>query len=75
MPPIRLSDAELTQVFRCAAPLAPADRDQFLQEVAARLSAIADVGPGAVYKACVEVQRKLMSYPDLGGSGRWHKYR
>jgi hypothetical protein len=76
VPPIRLTDAELDQVFRAAAPLAPADRDAFLQDVARRLSAITDVGPGAVYKACVAAQREFFEPPDLDfGSGRWSKYR
>jgi hypothetical protein len=72
---IKLTDDELTQVFRCAAPLPVADRDRFLQQVAERL-ARTTVGEGSVFRVCAEVQRELLNgnYPELG-SGRWHKYR
>jgi hypothetical protein len=74
MSPLKLSDSELDQVFRAAAPLAPADRDAFLKAVAQRLSGLADVGPGAVYRACLEAQRCFLEYP-VSQSGSWGKYR
>jgi hypothetical protein len=72
---IKLSDEEMTQIFRAAQPLPVGDRDQFLQNVASKLVG-ATVGPGTVYKACVEAQRELLNgnYPDFG-SGHWAKYR
>jgi hypothetical protein len=72
---LKLSDEELTQVFRAAGPLQPGDRNRFLESVASKLAG-ATIGPGSVYKACVEAQRELMngSYPALG-SGSWAKYR
>jgi hypothetical protein len=74
MSPIRLTDDELDQIFRAAQPLALADRDAFLKDVAQRLSGVADLGPGAVYRACLEAQRALMDYP-VFENGRWGKYR
>jgi len=72
---LKLSDEELTQVFRAAQPLPPGDRDQFLQNVASKLAGVT-IGPGAVYKVCCEVQRELLAgnYPDLS-TGHWCKYR
>lgn len=71
---IRLTDSELDQVFRAAQPLPPGDRDQFLQNVASKLAGVT-IGPGSVYKVCVEAQRELLrgNYPELG-SGSWSKY-
>jgi hypothetical protein len=71
---IKLSDAELDQVFRAAQPLPVGDRDEFLKQVAARLSGLTDISDGVVYRTCLEVQRKLMDYPTIG-SGHWARYR
>lgn len=80
MQPIRLSDDELTQVFRCAQPLPVADRDAFLQAVADKLAAYPEIGPGLVHRCCREAQKELLrgNYPDFangGGGGSWSKYR
>jgi hypothetical protein len=74
MSPLKLSDQELDQIYRSAEPLPVAERDRFLQEIAARLASTTP-GPGAVFRICVEVQREFMrgNYPDLG-SGTWSKY-
>ena len=73
--PIRLTDAELDQIFRAAQPLPVADRDGFLKSVAERLSQIT-IGPGAVFRVCSDVQKQFLNgnYPDFG-SGHWSKYR
>src|SRR5262249_48824709 len=73
---LRLSDEEMTQIFRCAAPLPVSDRDRFLENVASKLAGVI-VGPGSVYKACLEAQRELLDYPDFsnGSNGSWSKYR
>jgi hypothetical protein len=72
---IKLTDDELSQVFRCAQPLPVSDRDRFLKEVAERLAGTT-VGPGSVFRICSEVQRSLLNgnYPTIG-SGSWGKYR
>jgi hypothetical protein len=73
--PLALSDQELDQVFRAAAPIAPHDRDAFLQDVAQRLTGIT-IGPGSVFRACHEAQRSFLNgnYPQFG-SGHWSKHR
>jgi hypothetical protein len=73
---IKLTDTELDQVFRAAGPLPVADRDRFLQAVAERLCGASNVGPGAVYRVCHELQKEFMSghYPDLS-TGHWQKWR
>ena len=73
---LKLSDQELDQVFRAAAPLQLADRDRFLECVAAKLAGVT-IGPGTVFRVCAETQRELMngSYPILERQGTWAKYR
>ena len=65
MRPIRLSDDELTAVFRAAQPLQPRVRDAFLQHVADQLSTCSEIGPGTVVKACRAAQRKFFDPPVL----------
>ena len=67
MPPLKLTDAELDAVFNAARPLAPNVREDFLKEVADRLSSYAVVGPGTVHRVCLETQRRFFDPPDLGG--------
>ena len=68
MPPIALTDAQLSAVFDAARPLAVQDRDPFLQEVAAALQGIADPGDGDVARAIRTVQRRYFD-PPLDGRG------
>ena len=49
--PIRLSDDELAAVMNAARPLAPRDRDRFLQAVAQAISELPEIGPGSVHRA------------------------
>jgi hypothetical protein len=65
MPPIALTDAQLTAVFAAARPLAVQDRDPFLQEVASLLAGIVDLGDGDVARAIRAVQRKHFDPPTL----------
>jgi hypothetical protein len=75
MPPLKLTDAELDAVFNAARPLAPNVREDFLKEVADRLSSYPVVSPGTVHRVCLEAQRRFFDPPDLGGPGVWAKYR
>jgi hypothetical protein len=75
MPPLKLTDAELDAVFNAARPLAPNVRENFLKEVADRLSSYAVVGPGTVHRVCLETQRRFFDPPDLGRPGVSAKYR
>jgi hypothetical protein len=72
--PLALSDAELAMVMAAAQPLAPEQRDGFLQAVAAELAQIPAVGPGAVHRICRQLQREYFDPPNLH-HGDWAKYR
>jgi hypothetical protein len=57
--PIALTDEEMAAVMDAAAPLEPAHRDAFLQDIAAELAKCQEqIGPGSVYRAIREVQRR-----------------
>jgi hypothetical protein len=55
--PLALSDEQLDQIMKCAAPLHPRVRRLFVEHVAARLRG-KDIGDGAVFRACAEVLRE-----------------
>jgi hypothetical protein len=57
---IALNDQQLEIVMTLARPLAPWQRDQFLQAVARRLAGV-EVGDGAVHAAAVAAQREVVS--------------
>jgi hypothetical protein len=63
MPPLRLTDSQITAIFAAARPLAVQDRDPFLQEVAGLLQGIVDPGDGDVARAIRAVQRKHFDPP------------
>jgi len=63
MGPLKLTDDQLSAVMRAAAPLAPFQREQFLQELAAALQGQQEIGDGALYRAIREVQRKHFDSP------------
>jgi hypothetical protein len=65
MPPLRLTDAELTAILNACRPLQPRDRDQFLKDIAAELASLPMLGDGAVHRAIVSVQRRHFDPPDL----------
>jgi hypothetical protein len=58
MAPIRLTDEQMDAVFRAARPLRVADRDAFLQDVAAALQGRPELGDGDVYRVLADVQRR-----------------
>jgi hypothetical protein len=53
-PPLALTDSQLDQVMRCAAPLHPRVRRLFIEHVAVRLRG-KTLGDGEVFRACREV--------------------
>jgi hypothetical protein len=74
MPPVRLTDAELSVVLNACRPLQPCDRDQFLKDIAAELASLPMLGPGAVHRVIATVQRKHWDPPDLSRArdqSRW----
>ena len=74
MPPVRLSDDELSAVMSAARPLPLELRDPFLQAVAHALAGRDVVGPGTVFTVCRELQRQFWDPPDLEHRGAT-KYR
>jgi hypothetical protein len=65
--PISLSDLEVTTIMQCARPLPPDDRVKFVELVAGKLRGAKEIGPGVVWKACVEAQRSLFAPPEFNG--------
>jgi hypothetical protein len=65
MPPLRLTDSQITAIFAAARPLAVQDRDPFLQEVASLLAGIPDPGDGDVHRAIRALQRRHFDPPEL----------
>jgi len=58
---IALSDDEMSAVLDAARPLPPKLRAEFLEAVAAELEH--QHGPGAIYRACRELQKKFFDPP------------
>jgi hypothetical protein len=74
--PLRLSDAQLDEIFRLTKPLQPACRDAFLQILANELRGRSEVGDGELHRLMCAIIRDnhLVDYPDLTGGGSWSKY-
>jgi hypothetical protein len=68
MPIVSLSDEQMTAVLRAASPLEPRDRGPFLEEVAAALATLPDIGDGALHRIIATVQRKHFSRPTEHGN-------
>ena len=70
--PIHLTDSQLEQILRAAAPLAPEDRSLFLADVATALRGQA-LGDGAVFRVIREIQERYFHPPQFtpGGSGKY----
>lgn len=63
---LALSDDELQIVMSAAAPIRPADRDQFLRDCASELSKFEVIGPGIIARVAAKVQREHMNPPRSG---------
>jgi len=63
--PVALSDDELSAVMAAARPLAPRDRDAFLQHIAQVIASMPIRGPGSVHRAIAELQSRYFVAPDL----------
>jgi hypothetical protein len=63
--PLALSDSQLDQIMRLAAPLQPGQRIIFLEMLAAKLNGQRELGDGVVYRAARELQREYFSPPDF----------
>jgi hypothetical protein len=75
MPPIALTDDELTAVLDAARPLPVELRDTFLHAVAHALAGHKVVGPGVVFAVCRELQRQFFDPPNLEHGGGQSKRR
>jgi hypothetical protein len=60
MPPLSLSDEELSLLRSLAEPVACGQRREFLQAVATALAACPQPGPGATYRIARDVQRRFV---------------
>jgi hypothetical protein len=70
MKPIALSDDQLSQILRCAAPLTPADRSDFLRDVAQALNG-QELGDGLILRTCREIQKRYWRAPEMANSGKY----
>jgi hypothetical protein len=74
-PPLALSDAQLTTIMQLSRPLLPAQRIAFLEMLAARLDGRRELGDGAIYRLCRELQREHFDPPQfLSGDSGVSKY-
>jgi hypothetical protein len=62
MPPIALTDEQLTAIMRACAPLRPDARGAFLEAVAAALQG-REIGDGSVGRAIAAAQRQFFDPP------------
>jgi hypothetical protein len=60
MPPLSLSDQELSLLRSLAQPVAYGRRREFLQALAAALEACPQSGPGVTYRVARDVQRRYV---------------
>src|SRR5262245_8908790 len=59
MTPLRLTDEQLNQVMRTAAPIPPELRDEYLRRVADQLRGL-EFGDGEVYRACRRAAKAVL---------------
>jgi hypothetical protein len=60
---VALSDAQLTAIMQLARPLSPDQRSTFLEMVATKLNGCGEIGDGALFRLCRELQRQVFSPP------------
>jgi hypothetical protein len=73
-PPLALSDAQLTTVMGLARPLLPAQRIAFLEMLASKLNGQHELGDGAIYRLCRELQRQYFEPPEFATDNGASKY-
>src|SRR5262245_18524407 len=65
MPPIRLSDEQMSALLAASHPLPPASRSAFLEHCARELVYLPLVGDGALHRVVMQVQRQHFDPPDM----------
>jgi hypothetical protein len=73
MPPLALTDEQVDTLTRIATPLAPHQRQSFLEDVARELTG-REVGPGLLHRVAVECQRRYWTPPAIDGKPHGGKY-
>jgi hypothetical protein len=73
MPPLALSDDQLTAIMQAAAPLPFHRRAAFLEEIAAQLRG-REIGDGLVHRVIAQVQCAHFDPPDLSRMSGSSKY-
>jgi hypothetical protein len=70
--PVRLTDEQLSEIFKLTKPLAPACRDAFLRILAHELGDRADVGDGELFRVAraVIADNHLFEAPAVNETGR-----
>jgi hypothetical protein len=58
--PLSLNDDEYATVMQVAGPIHPQQRDAFLKALAVELERYPVVGPGIVFRAASELQRRFV---------------
>jgi hypothetical protein len=61
--PLALTDAQITIVMQLARPLSPDQRTAFVELLVAKLNGHREIGDGALYQVCRDLQRELFSPP------------
>jgi len=76
MPPIRLSDEQMSALLAASHPLPPDSRSAFLEHCARELARLPMVGDGALHRVVMQVQREYFDPPDFQRAvGAQSKYR
>ena len=65
MSPLALSDSQLDQIMRLAAPLSVDVRAAFLERLAGELGALGELGDGVVFKTASRIQKEFFDPPDI----------
>jgi hypothetical protein len=58
MSPLALSDSQLDQIMRLAAPLSVDVRAAFLERLASELRALGEIGDGVVFRTASRIRTK-----------------
>jgi hypothetical protein len=67
---LSLSDSQITTIMGLARPLSPAQRIAFLEMVAAKLNGQRDIGDGAIFRLCRDLQKELFDPPIMQSAAR-----
>ena len=65
MSPLALSDSQLDQIMRLAAPLSVNVRAAFLERLASELRGLGELGDGVVFRTASRIQREFFDPPDI----------